>query len=183
MLDKILEFQMEAKKRLDSVKDSSSVEEIRVDFLGKKGKVIEILKNLKSVEESKRKEVASRANKLRVEIEAKIEAKKEEIKEKEYEEKIKSAKKIDLSLPVDLKLGSLHPITVVEKELIDIFESMGFTVEDGNEVETEYNNFEAVNVPKHHPANITLPVICKILFGLKMASFLKLKHQLLKIKL
>lgn len=152
MLDKILEFQMEAKKRLDSVKDSSSVEEIRVDFLGKKGKVIEILKNLKSVEESKRKEVASRANKLRVEIESKIEAKKEEIKEKEYEEKIKSAKKIDLSLPVDLKLGSLHPITVVEKELIDIFESMGFTVEDGNEVETEYNNFEAVNVPKHHPA-------------------------------
>ena len=152
MLDKILEFQMEAKKRLDSVKDSSSVEEIRVDFLGKKGKVIEILKNLKSVEESKRKEVASRANKLRVEIEAKIEDKKEEIKEKEYEEKIKSAKKIDLSLPVDLKLGSLHPITVVEKELIDIFESMGFTVEDGNEVETEYNNFEAVNVPKHHPA-------------------------------
>ena len=152
MLDKILEFQMKAKKRLDSVKDSSSVEEIRVDFLGKKGKVIEILKNLKSVEESKRKEVASRANKLRVEIEAKIEAKKEEIKEKEYEEKIKSAKKIDLSLPVDLKLGSLHPITVVEKELIDIFESMGFTVEDGNEVETEYNNFEAVNVPKHHPA-------------------------------
>lgn len=152
MLDKILEFQMEAKKRLDSVKDSSSVEEIRVDFLGKKGKVIEILKNLKSVDEAKRKEVASRANKLRVEIEAKIEAKKEEIKEKEYEEKIKSAKKIDLSLPVDLKLGSLHPITVVEKELIDIFESMGFTVEDGNEVETEYNNFEAVNVPKHHPA-------------------------------
>ena len=152
MLDKILELQMEAKKRLDSVKDSSSVEEIRVDFLGKKGKVIEILKNLKSVEESKRKEVASRANKLRVEIEAKIEAKKEEIKEKEYEEKIKSAKKIDLSLPVDLKLGSLHPITVVEKELIDIFESMGFTVEDGNEVESEYNNFEAVNVPKHHPA-------------------------------
>lgn len=152
MLDKILEFQMEAKKRLDSVKDSSSVEEIRVDFLGKKGKVIEILKNLKSVDEAKRKEVASRANKLRVEIEAKIEAKKDEIKEKEYEEKIKSAKKIDLSLPVDLKLGSLHPITVVEKELIDIFESMGFTVEDGNEVETEYNNFEAVNVPKHHPA-------------------------------
>ena len=152
MLDKILEFQIEVKKRLDSVKDSSSVEEIRVDFLGKKGKVIEILKNLKSVDEAKRKEVASRANKLRVEIEAKIEAKKEEIKEKEYEEKIKSAKKIDLSLPVDLKLGSLHPITVVEKELIDIFESMGFTVEDGNEVETEYNNFEAVNVPKHHPA-------------------------------
>lgn len=152
MLDKILEFQIEVKKRLDSVKDSSSVDDIRVDFLGKKGKVIEILKNLKSVDEAKRKEVAASANKLRVEIEAKIEAKKAEIKEKEYEEKIRNTKKVDLSLPVDLKLGSLHPITVVEKELIDIFESMGFTVEDGNEVETEYNNFEAVNVPKHHPA-------------------------------
>ena len=152
MLDKILEFQIEVKKRLDSVKDSSSVDDIRVDFLGKKGKVIEILKNLKSVDEAKRKEVAASANKLRAEIEARIEAKKAEIKEKEYEEKIRNTKKIDLSLPVDLKLGSLHPITVVEKELIDIFESMGFTVEDGNEVETEYNNFEAVNVPKHHPA-------------------------------
>lgn len=152
MLDKILEFQIEVKKRLDSVKDSSSVDDIRVDFLGKKGKVIEILKNLKSVDEAKRKEVAASANKLRAEIEARIEAKKAEIKEKEYEEKIRNTKKVDLSLPVDLKLGSLHPITVVEKELIDIFESMGFTVEDGNEVETEFNNFEAVNVPKHHPA-------------------------------
>lgn len=152
MLDKIERIRLEAKEKLDSVKDSSKVEDLRVEFLGKKGKVIDILKNLKSVEESKRKEVASVANKLRLDIEEKIEQKKCEIKEKEYEERIKNSKKVDLSIPVDLSIGSLHPITVVQKELEEIFETMGFTVEDGNEVETEYNNFEAVNVPKHHPA-------------------------------
>ena len=81
-----------------------------------------------------------------------IEKKKEELKELEYETKIKNAEKIDLTVPVDDKVGSLHPITIVSRELEDIFTGMGFTVEDGNEVETEYNNFEAVNVPKYHPA-------------------------------
>ena len=152
MIEKINELKTQAKEKINSAVSSNDIESIRVEFLGKKGKIIEILKNLKCVEESKRKEVASLANKLRVEIEAEIENKKNEIKEKEYEDKIKNEKRIDLTLPTDLKLGSLHPITIVQKELEEIFESMGFTVEDGNEVETEYNNFEAVNVPKHHPA-------------------------------
>ena len=78
--------------------------------------------------------------------------KKEELKEKEYEDKIKNAEKIDLTQPIDDEIGSLHPITIVQRELEEIFSSMGFTVEDGNEVETEYNNFEAVNVPKYHTA-------------------------------
>ncbi|CCZ55683.1 phenylalanine--tRNA ligase alpha subunit [Clostridium sp. CAG:1219] len=82
----------------------------------------------------------------------KIEGKKKELREKEYEDKINNSKIIDLTLPTDDMLGSLHPITIVQKELEDIFISMGFSVEDGNEVETEYNNFEAVNVPKFHPA-------------------------------
>ena len=68
MIDKIKELELEAKEKLESVKDSSKIEELRVEFLGKKGKVIEILKNLKSVEEAKRKEVASKANKLRIEM-------------------------------------------------------------------------------------------------------------------
>ena len=82
----------------------------------------------------------------------KIEGKKKELREKEYEDKINNSKIIDLTLPTEDMLGSLHPITIVQKELEDIFISMGFSVEDGNEVETEYNNFEAVNVPKFHPA-------------------------------
>lgn len=152
MLDKIKEIEFEANKKIEEAKNSGSIEEIRVEFLGKKGKIVDVLKNLKSVEESKRKEVAMLANKLKVEIESKIESKKEKLKEKEYEDKINNVKKVDLTLPTDLNIGSLHPITIVQKELEEIFQSMGFTVEDGNEVETEYNNFEAVNVPKHHPA-------------------------------
>lgn len=152
MIEKIKELEKEAKEKIEKALDSKQIEEVRVEFLGKKSKIMDILKNLKNVEESKRKEVAMLANKLKVEIEGKIELKKDSIKEKEYEDKIKNTKKIDLTLPVNLNIGSLHPITIVGKELEEIFESMGFTVEDGNEVETEYNNFEAVNVPKHHPA-------------------------------
>lgn len=70
----------------------------------------------------------------------------------QLENQIKNGKVYDISLPQSGNLGSLHPITVVQKEVEDIFISMGFNVEDGAEIETEYNNFEAVNVPKNHPA-------------------------------
>ena len=152
MEENIEKLGQKIKEKIDSIKSMTDAEAVRVEALGKKGEVIEILKNLKNVEESKRKEVGEKANKLRVEIEELIEKKKEELKELEYEAKINNAEKIDLTVPVDDKVGSLHPITIVSKELEDIFTGMGFTVEDGNEVETEYNNFEAVNVPKYHPA-------------------------------
>lgn len=152
MEEKISLLREQVKNKMNEIKDTNDVERIRVEYLGKKGEVIEILKNLKNVEASKRKEVGEKANKLRLEIESMVEAKKKELKEKEYEKRIKNAEKIDLTIPVDDKVGSLHPITIVQKELEEIFLGMGFTVEDGNEVETEYNNFEAVNVPKYHPA-------------------------------
>lgn len=152
MEENIEKLGQKIKEKINSIKSMADAESVRVEALGKKGEVIEILKNLKNVEESKRKEVGEKANKLRVEIEELIEKKKEELKELEYEAKIKNAEKIDLTVPVDDKVGSLHPITIVSRELEDIFTGMGFTVEDGNEVETEYNNFEAVNVPKYHPA-------------------------------
>lgn len=152
MEEKIKNLKEQAMKKLEEIKNAQDVENIRVEFLGKKGEVVEILKNLKNVEQEKRKEVGEKANILREEIEKMIETKKEEIKEKEYEAKIKNAEKIDITVPVNENIGSLHPITIVSRELEEIFTGMGFTVEDGNEVETEYNNFEAVNVPHYHPA-------------------------------
>ena len=152
MEEKITLLKEKVVAKMKEVKTTADVENIRVEYLGKKGEVIEILKNLKNVEASKRKEVGEKANILRVEIEKMIEDKKLELKEKEYEEQINNSEKIDITVPVQDKIGSLHPITIVQKELEDIFTGMGFTVEDGNEVETEYNNFEAVNVPKYHPA-------------------------------
>ncbi len=152
MLEKIDELRKKAEEKLKTSSNLADIETLRVEMLGKKGEVASVLKGLKDITEDKRKDIAIMANKLKTEIENKIELKKEELKEKAYDEKIKNTKKIDLSLPLELSLGSLHPITIVQKELEEIFSSMGFTVEDGNEVETEYNNFEAVNVPKHHPA-------------------------------
>ena len=120
--------------------------------MGKKGEVVELLKNLKDVAQEEKKEFGNKVNLLKSDVLEKIEGKKKELREKEYEDKINNSKIIDLTLPTEDMLGSLHPITIVQKELEDIFISMGFSVEDGNEVETEYNNFEAVNVPKFHPA-------------------------------
>ena len=152
MDEKITNLRAEVETKIKEVKNAIDVENIRVEYLGKKGHVIEILKNLKNVEANHRKEVGEKANILRVEIEKMIEDKKEELKEREYEERIQNSEKIDISIPICDKIGSLHPITIVQRELEEIFTGMGFTVEDGNEVETEYNNFEAVNVPKYHPA-------------------------------
>lgn len=152
MVERINELKLQAKERISLASSSNDIENLRVEYLGKKGKVVEILKDLKNIEPEKRKEIAMVANQAKDEIEKNLELKKEEIKEKEYENKINNTKKVDLTLPTDLNIGSLHPITIVQKEVEEIFESMGFTVEDGNEVETEYNNFEAVNVPKYHPA-------------------------------
>lgn len=147
---KILKEQ--AMEKLRSVTTTTELEELRVKYLGKKGEVVELLKSLKDVSPELRKELGKKANEVRDLIENEYLVIKSNLEEKEYEQKEKNAKFIDLTVPVDENIGSLHPITIVQKELENIFSSMGFTVEDGNEVETEYNNFEAVNVPKYHPA-------------------------------
>lgn len=152
MNNKLNDLKISVDKRLKEISTSEELEKIRVDYLGKKGLVSELLKGLKELDVEEKKEVGKGVNILRNYIEDEIEKKKIEVKENEYEKRIENTPRVDLTIPVDTNLGSLHPITIVQKELEDIFTSMGFTVEDGNEVETEYNNFEAVNVPKFHPA-------------------------------
>lgn len=134
------------------IEDIITLEKFRSEILGKKGELTQILKNLKNYDESERPKIGKKVNEVKKEIEEKIEEKTEVLKQEELGKRIKNQEKIDFSLPVNEKLGSLHPITIVQREIEEIFRTMGFTVEDGNEVETEYNNFEAVNVPKYHPA-------------------------------
>ena len=134
------------------IEDVITLEKFRSEILGKKGELTQILKNLKNYDESERPKIGKKVNEVKKEIEEKIEEKTEVLKQEELGKRIKNQEKIDFSLPVNEKLGSLHPITIVQREIEEIFRTMGFTVEDGNEVETEYNNFEAVNVPKYHPA-------------------------------
>lgn len=152
MEEKIKALKEKISNDFKQISNLEELEKIRLKYMGKKGEVVELLKNLKDVAQEEKKEFGNKVNLLKSDVLEKIEGKKKELREKEYENKINNSKIIDLTLPTDDMLGSLHPITIVQKELEDIFISMGFSVEDGNEVETEYNNFEAVNVPKFHPA-------------------------------
>ncbi len=152
MEEKIKALKEKISNDFKEISNLEQLEKIRLKYMGKKGEVVELLKNLKDVAQEEKKEFGNKVNLLKSDVLEKIEVKKKELREKEYEDKINNSKIIDLTLPTEDMLGSLHPITIVQKELEDIFISMGFSVEDGNEVETEYNNFEAVNVPKFHPA-------------------------------
>ncbi|MCD4705448.1 phenylalanine--tRNA ligase subunit alpha, partial [bacterium] len=102
--------------------------------------------------ESERKIIGKLANEIKNKIEFAIQEKRKEIQEKEFDKIIKK-EKIDITLPNNFKLtGNLHPITKVQQEIEEIFSSMGFAILDGPEIESDYYNFEALNVPAHHPA-------------------------------
>ena len=138
--------------QISKIQEMNELDKFKSEILGKKSELTQILKNMKNYDENERRKVGKAVNDAKRNIEAKIEEKREIIKKIELNKRLEKIERIDFSLPVNDELGSLHPITVVQREIEEIFRTMGFTVEDGNEVETEYNNFEAVNVPKYHPA-------------------------------
>ena len=148
-LQKILELYSTASK---SVKNEQEINELRVKFLGKSGVLTEALKEIKNVPNEKKKAYGEEVNNLKNKIENSLSDLKEEVEKCAYNELLKNTKLVDLTIPSQEPTGSLHPITITQRKIVEIFKSMGFHVEDGNEIETEFNNFEAVNVPKDHPA-------------------------------
>ena len=128
------------------------LEKIRVEYLSKKGYIPQIMPMLREVPNEQKKEIGQLVNSVKNQIEDELKNTKQMLDMKEIEKNISNSEKIDITLPVDNDIGSLHPRTTIQKEIEDIFIGMGFSVEDGKEVETEYNNFDAVNVPKNHPA-------------------------------
>ncbi len=128
------------------------LEKIRVEYLSKKGYIPQIMPMLREVPNEQKKEIGQLVNSVKNQIEDELKNTKQMLDMKEIEKNISNSEKIDITLPVDNNIGSLHPRTTIQKEIEDIFIGMGFSVEDGKEVETEYNNFDAVNVPKNHPA-------------------------------
>lgn len=137
---------------IEDAKDLNQLDNVRVKFLGKKGLVTELMSHIKELALEEKKAFGQKINSLKSLIENKIEQTKQKLEKENIEKKLKNEKKIDITLPISIESGSLHPRTILQKEIEDIFVGMGFTVEDGFEVETEYNNFDAVNVPKNHPA-------------------------------
>ena len=146
---KIMEDFSEAAR---SVSDSTSVEKLRVAFLGKKGEVAELMKDLKSAPSEQKKEFGQKINQLKKEVESRLADLTAAIEQKELQALIDSAECYDVTMPSAVETGSYHPITLIQREVEDIFAAMGFTVEDYDEIVDDYHCFEALNIPKHHPA-------------------------------
>ncbi|MDD6770925.1 phenylalanine--tRNA ligase subunit alpha [Inconstantimicrobium porci] len=152
MKEKLMEIKELASKELKSVKDKADIESLRVKYLGKKGELTSILRGMGSVSAEERPIVGKLANEIRAKIESEIEVISNDIKAKEKKEKLQN-EVIDISLPGKKRvLGKRHPLESTLKQIEDIFVSMGFTIEEGPEVELDYYNFEALNIPKDHPA-------------------------------
>ncbi len=145
-----LKEQLEAK--LNSAKDVQTLEQIRVEFLGKNGLITGLLKGMKDLSIEEKKTFGQEVNVLKNEAADLIATKGEELKSAEIMAEINAMPEFDISMPGILERGSYHPITLVQRQCERIFKSMGFTVEDYSEVVTDYECFESLNIPKHHPA-------------------------------
>ncbi|MCH5299269.1 MAG: phenylalanine--tRNA ligase subunit alpha [Ruminococcus sp.] len=152
MDEKIRSLKHQIGEELQKIESLVELEAIRIAHLGKKGTITDLLKGMKDLSNEERKEFGKKVNELKGSVAKAIEKKTTELKQKEIELEIAAMPQFDITTPVDLERGSYHPITLVQRQCETIFKSMGFTVEDYSEVVTDYECFEAVNIPKDHPA-------------------------------
>jgi phenylalanyl-tRNA synthetase alpha chain len=152
MLENLERIKEQFAAELNAANLKEELERIRVSFLGKKGLVTEALKDLRNLDAEAKKVAGMQVNMLKNEIEQAIVDYQKKMEEKEYLREIEKAERYDFSIPSDKTVGTMHPITIVQTQIEDIFKTMGFIIEDGLEIQTEFNNFEGVNIPKNHPA-------------------------------
>ncbi len=136
----------------EKVRDSAAIEKMRVEYLGKKSEISALLKGLKNLPNTERESAGQQINSFKKEVETKLAALGERLRAEELERKIASAEQYDVTMPPRTEGGSYHPITLVQREVESVFRSMGFVVEDYVEVVDDYHCFEALNIPKDHPA-------------------------------
>jgi phenylalanyl-tRNA synthetase alpha chain len=151
MLKQLEELESRALQELESVSSDKELESWRVRYMAKKSELTRILRDLAKLPLKERKVVGAKANQVKADLEGKFKEKEKAIHEVQVAGRKKEA--IDITLPGrPLLRGRLHPITQTLDEICDIFVSMGFQVVEGQEVETDYYNFEALNIPEEHPA-------------------------------
>ncbi len=155
MKEKLEEIRKTALDALQKASDMDALEEARIKFLGKKGELTAVLKGMGSLSKEERPVIGALANEIRSAIENHIDTKKAQIASKLEEIKLKS-EIIDVTMPGRAqKKGELHPLTKVMDNIKNTFIGMGFEIADGPEVESDYYNFEALNIPENHPARDT----------------------------
>lgn len=152
MMTSLQKLEEDMLSALEKAQDNHQLEEIRIKYLGRKGLFTAILKELKNLSDTERRSVGQLANKIRDEIEDEIE-KKLTAMEKSRLEKTLKEDWIDLTAPGEkYNIGHIHPLSQMQETVEHIFGQMGFSIMDGPEIESEYYNFEGLNIPEHHPA-------------------------------
>lgn len=144
-----------AKQALSNCTDPKQLDQLRVQYLGKKGELTAILKQMGKLSADERPAMGQLANQVRADIEQTLTGIQQKLSEQLMRKKL-AAETVDITLPGKAqKVGSMHPLHIVEQEIREIFLGMGFSVADGPEVEYDYYNFEALNLPPDHPARDT----------------------------
>lgn len=152
MLQQLDAVGSETLQALESASTLEALEQVRVAVLGKKGSLSEILKGLGAVGPTERPKIGAHANDWKRKIEEKLEARKAVLESAALEKKL-ATEKVDTSLPARMPhAGSLHLITQTTRRIVQVFSRLGFDVTTGPEIDTEFYNFEAVNIPADHPA-------------------------------
>ncbi|MGB9839713.1 phenylalanine--tRNA ligase subunit alpha [Thermovenabulum sp.] len=151
MKEELIALKTELDELLGSIDDLVEINNIRVKFLGKKGKLTALMKKMGELPPGERPVIGQLVNKIKEEMEFAIEEKIKTIKEHIKKEKIEK-EKIDVTVPTRVILGHRHPLSIVLNEVINFFYGLGYEVVEGPEVEWDYYNFEALNIPKDHPA-------------------------------
>ncbi|MBR2724830.1 MAG: phenylalanine--tRNA ligase subunit alpha [Ruminococcus sp.] len=152
MENQIIALRNEIAEKLQTVSVLQELDGLRVAYLGKKGSITTLLKGMKDLSPEEKKSFGAKVNELKEETTEKIEKKMEELKEAEIQKELSEMPLFDITTPADTDRGSYHPITLVQRQCETIFKSMGFAVIDYPEIVTDYECFEALNIPKHHPA-------------------------------
>ena len=151
MNKQIDEIQAEALDALEKADTAEAVEQLSVRYLGRKGLITQYLRNISSLPEDERPQAGKKANQVKKHLEKALAAAKEQIAARQ--EADAAAGGIDVTLPGrPASRGHMHPITRINRRICDVFVRMGFDIAEGPEVESDYYNFEALNIPKNHPA-------------------------------
>jgi phenylalanyl-tRNA synthetase alpha chain len=152
MEDKLKSIEKEALKELKTAKELKDLDSIRVKYLGRKGLFTELLRSMGSVSPEERPAIGKLANQIKEYITKEIDSATDQLRAKEREAQL-SAEFVDIALPGRRPVfGKIHPLTQTFNDIIAIFRGMGFHIADGPEIETNYYNFDALNMPEHHPA-------------------------------
>lgn len=152
MKEKLEQIREQAQQVIDTVKDLKGLEEIRVAYLGKKGELTGVLRGMKELSAEERPVIGQVANEVRSQIEARLEERRKMLGSIAMEAKLER-EKLDVTMPGNHpRLGHKHPLYKTLEEVQNIFIGMGYNVVDGPEVESQYYDFEALNIPEGHPA-------------------------------